>query len=506
MSRPGVEVTSSATAPATGVPTDTSVALFVGEAAMGPIDKPTRLVSLDSFTRVYGDRLAAAPLGYDAVDTYFHVGGASCYYMRCHDGGSAATADATALAAGSTANASSPGAWGNSLTLEVVATPGFTRSGKVSKSADEPAQSKHLTYPAPQATGAFMATVKLGTVIVATSLPLDLVGDLVDWVATTGYLTLDDANVADAVTVGSVTLAGGANGALPVSETGSVIDNALAAVPKTLGPMNVSVPGKSNVDTHGAILAHCALTNRVALLDGARGASPTLLTSAAGALRGAEEDRYGSLWAPWAVAPGLAGGTNRTVPWSPVQAALCARNDLGGNPNQACAGAWGEPPWILGLDQTFTEQECEDLLYAGVDTAREVYGTVQAYAFRTLVDPDGPRGEWRELNWARLNMAIVADSEAVAQDYVFAQLDGRGHTIAAFGGGLAGILIDYYAVDALFGDDVTEAFVVNVGPQVNTIDKLADGILSAVLMVRMSPHAELVRIDIVKQSVTVALV
>jgi hypothetical protein len=41
---------------------------------------------------------------------------------------------------------------------------------------------------------------------------------------------------------------------------------------------------------------------------------------------------------------------------------------------------------------------------------------------------------------------------------------------------------------------------------VNTIDKIADGILSAVMPCRMSPHAELVQIVTVKVPVTVALV
>ena len=45
-----------------------------------------------------------------------------------------------------------------------------------------------------------------------------------------------------------------------------------------------------------------------------------------------------------------------------------------------------------------------------------------------------------------------------------------------------------------------------VPKHVNTIENLSQGILSAALEVRMSPHAELVRIDIVKRSITVPLV
>ena len=110
------------------------------------------------------------------------------------------------------------------------------------------------------------------------------------------------------------------------------------------------------------------------------------------------------------------------------------------------------------------------------------------------------------MNWARLDMAIKARAKQKGQEWVFAQLDGRGHTISAFGGSLTGVLMDYYNMDALFGDDPTQAFAVNVGPSVNTIEKLADGILSAVMETRMSPHAELVQIVTVKVPVTVALV
>jgi hypothetical protein len=506
MSRPGVEVTSSASAPAQGVPTDTSVGFMVAEAASGPIDRPVQVASMDEWTKTFGSRLAAAPLGYDSADVFFHCGGATLYFMRCHDGADAASADASVVAVGGTVTATGPGAYGNDLTLDVVATPGGSTQSKSKKDKDK-SQVQSLTYPESQAgSGAFMATVSLGAKIVAASLPLDTVDELANWLATGTYVRLTGVTTGDPVTAGSVALAGGSDGTLPVTPGGGSVAAALAAIPKTLGPGNVTAPGKTASEDHGAVLSHCSLTNRVALLDGARGEDVQTLVSTAAVLRPALEARYGSLWAPWAVIPGIASGTTRVVPWSPVEAALCAANDLTGNPNQACAGAWGEPGYVLSLDQTISEDDCELLLYAGVNTAREVYGTVQAYAFRTLVDPTTEAREWLELNWARLNMAIVADCEAEGQSYVFSQLDGRGHTIAAFNGACAGVLGGYYDVDALFGNDVTEAFVVNTGPSVNTPESMADGRIRAVLSVRMSPHAELVEIQIVKEPITVSLV
>ena len=511
MSRPGVEVTSAASAPPLGVPTDTSVAFVIGEAQMGPTDRPTRLTSLTDFTTTYGDRITGVE-SYDALDTYFHEGGATAYFLRLSDGAAAATADATSIVAGNTLDAANPGAWGDGLKLDVVTTPGgTTQSSKSSKSKSSgngngAQRSALLTYPEQHAPGdTFMATVSLGGKAVQTSQPMTTQDELAQFLSSGPYLTITGSDGSAAIAAGSVTLAGGDDGTVPVTDAGALAD-ALAVINPELGPGQVLAPGRSTMDDHAALLAHAAATNRYAILDGGVHDDALALQSAAELLRGADEDRYGMLWGPWAVVPGLAPGTSRTVPWSPVQAALCARNDLAGNPNQAAAGSFGQTQWVTDLTQRFTPAECETLLYAGVDTARSVYGTIEAYAFRSLSDPAGNNQAWVQANYGRLAMAIVAEGEATGEDFVFSQIDGRGLDIAAFGGALAGDLITFYNAGALYGDDSTEAFVVNVGPAVNTPAKLADGVLSAVVSVRMSPHAELVQIQIVKQPITVSLV
>jgi hypothetical protein len=485
------------------VPTDTSVAFIVTEAQMGPVDGPTRLISLDQFTATYGQRIPGT-YGYDSVDAAFHDGVSAAYVQRLVQGAVAATGDAIAITGGVTAtlDAANPGAWGNNAALDLVTAPGGLTLTE---------RTRGLTYaePEPYAAG-YIATVSLAGKAVQTSVPLATVSDLVAFLAAGRYLRLTADNPTAALAVeGSVALAGGSDGTLPVAD-GSLVADALALIPPELGPGQVTAPGRTDVESHVALLTHAAGTqtagvNRVAFLDGGPTDDKPTLEGRAQALRGALEDRYGSLWAPWAVIPGLAPGTTRTVPWSAIQAGLCARVDAGGNPNQAAAGPWGESRYALDLTATYTKTEMEDLLYAGVNTARRVYGRIEAYGFRTLVDPAGPRQEWRELNHARLNMAIVAQSDAVGEDLTFAQLDGRGHTVAKFNGRLAAMLKTFYEADALFGEDVTEAFIVNTGPSVNTPEVAADGRMKAVLAVRMSPHAELVQIEIVKYPITVAL-
>ena len=512
MSRPGVEVYSAASAPPVGVPTDTSVAFIVGETQRGDATAPTLLHSLDEFNSAYGDRIVASQLAYDSVDAYFHEGGNSCYFMRVADGGVAATVAATAICAGTTATAQNPGTWGNQLTLAVTTAPTMMmldeessgKSGKSkSKDDDEEPRSELLDFPEQQAAG-FIAIVSYKGSAVQTSATLATNADLQAFLLKSPWLQVTGGTLTTALTVGTVTLTGGTDPTTPA--TGAALVTALAALPATLGPGQVLAPGRSANADQAAVLAHAAASNRFALLDGALSANVQSLQSAAALLRGATQDRYGMLWGPWAVIPGVAPGTTRTVPWSAIEAGLIARNDLAGNPNQAAAGPWGQTQYAVGLTQTFTTADMQAALYSGVCTARSVYGTIEAYAFRSLSDPAGNNQAWVQANHGRLAMAIVADGEATGEAFVFSQIDGRGLDIAAFGGALAGDLIRFYNAGALYGDDPTEAFVVNVGPSVNTIAKIADGILSAVVSVRMSPHAELVQITIVKQPVTVSLV
>jgi len=509
MSRPGVEVYSAASAPPRGAPTDTSVAFILSEAETGPVDAPTRLTSMDDYTRTYGARLPGS-YGYDSCDAAFHDGCTTIYFQRIDDGGAPATADATPIAGGGTLDAASPGTWGNDLSVNVVLAPaGLSGKSKGKNGNGTPPQSSRLTYDAaPQAAGQFMVTVTEAGTIVQTSLPIDTDNELAAFLAGGDYAVLTGAS-GNALVVGAVALAGGTNGTIPAADV-DALQAGLDCLTADLGPGQVLAPGRHDPEDHAALLAHAAGTsmskvNRVAFLDGGMSTDATELVTLAGASRGAQEDRYGALWGPWAVIPGLAPGTNRVVPWSALQAGICARSDAAGNPNQAAAGGFGVSQYAIDLVQSFTDDERETLLYAGVNTARSVYGSVEAYGFRTLVDPAGPRSQWRELNHARLNMAIVAQSNVVGESTVFAQIDGRGHTIAKFNGRLAAMLKGFYDDDALFGETASDAFVVNTGPAVNTPDKLADGVLSAVLSVRMSPHAELVQIYIVKYPITVTL-
>lgn len=276
---------------------------------------------------------------------------------------------------------------------------------------------------------------------------------------------------------------------------------ALDRLTADLGPGQVFAadPALAGVaDTQSALLAHAAATNRVALLSTPDGTAATL-AAAGTALQAASNGRYGALFGPSAIVPGVVAGTTRTVPYAAVQAGIIARNDVAYTPNQASAGVLGQTVYALDVNGRYTDAEYQTLNDAGVNMARLIYGSVRTYGYRAAVDPDASP-EWLSFGNGRLNMAIVAQAESVGERFVFSQLDGRRKTIAQFGGELAAVLAPFYDAGALYGETPSQAYDVNVGAQVNTAATIAAGELRAVISVRMSPFAEWVVIEIVKVS------
>jgi hypothetical protein len=273
----------------------------------------------------------------------------------------------------------------------------------------------------------------------------------------------------------------------------------------SLGPGQVSAPGQTDPLLAQALLDHTVDHNRVALLEAPAGLDAAGLQSYAAGLRSQAGARSGALFAPLAVIPGIAGGTTRLVGWSSVEAGIIARNDSRGlNPNEPAAGVNGASSYAIDLETRFTDAEYTTLNDASVDMAQYRWGALETYGYRTLVDP-AQVPQWWNFGNARLEMAIEADAGAIAERYVFSQMDGRGKMIAQFGGDLRAMLVPFYEQGSLYGATPEEAFQVNVGPSVNTPDTIANGELHAVIMVKMSPFAEYVLIEVVKVATTQAI-
>lgn len=493
--RPGVAVISRASAAPQGVPTDTTVGFIIGEALQGPVNVPTLITSQSQFVTIFGGRLATSYL-YDGVEMFFREGGATLYVTRLADGAVAATAEAPDFGDDAAVTANGPGAFGDGWQLKVSAVVGGTGS----------IQMPDRLIGAQQAAGGFSAQLldKNGGVL-QQSLEIGTTDDLVTWAASQGYVTVTGATPGTTLTAVTYTLAGGNDGTVPVVNA-ATLDTLLDTIVTELGPGQIWAPGKTDPNMQAALMVHASSHDRVALLDAPQGADVATLTANGLALRDQVTDRYASLWAPWVTCPGVAIGTTRTVPWSSFEAGIIARADAAaGHANIAAAGDNGQSFFATGVTQSFSDADRQNLLYAGVNTVRQRYGTIRAYGFRSLSDQNGLNGPWVQFNHGRLNMQITADCEEIGEEYVFSQLDGRGLMIAAFHGELNGMLGDLFDLGALYGDTPDDAYDINTSPSVNTIETISNGELHAILSVKMSPHAELVEIEIVKVALTEAL-
>ena len=119
---PGVyiEELQSAVRPIVGVSTSTTA--FVGRALRGPVDKPALLHSWAEFERTFGGLWQESRMSF-AVQHYFQNGGRDAVIVRVTRGVAAQATTSTASLSGPAGalalEASSPGQWGDQLTVEV---------------------------------------------------------------------------------------------------------------------------------------------------------------------------------------------------------------------------------------------------------------------------------------------------------------------------------------------------------------------------------------------------
>lgn len=272
-----------------------------------------------------------------------------------------------------------------------------------------------------------------------------------------------------------------------------------------LGPGQVSVIGETNnVALYTTILAHAKANNRVALLDVNDADNVAAMDTLGDGVRALTDAEYGALFGPWVDVPapsGVVGGTARAIPASPVIAGLIARADALGNPNRAAAGRDFPLQYVTGFRQVLTKANRESLLDAGVNTFATIYGVLENYGFQTAVAQTEENPYW-QFNCSRTRMWLKARAAAAGEPYVFRTIDGRGRLAAALKGDIDGVALELYGVDGLFGETPQEAFSVEVGASVNTVDDVAQGLLNAVIEARLSLHAKAVLIDLVTVPVT----
>jgi hypothetical protein len=293
-------------------------------------------------------------------------------------------------------------------------------------------------------------------------------------------------------------------GRMVVSKLGvDDLDDALARFTADLGPGQLVAP---EIVT-GPLMVDAAQwawdTNRIYHADGPDGATDAALITLANTVI-AGEGRFASLEADTLIIPGLASGQTREVPASIVKAALIARSDIAtGNPNLAAAGiANGRTRYVLGIKAERTDAARQTLAAAQVNTFKTVFGqAITAYDYVTLADLD-ELPQWWDLSGSRTVMAVRAREGAVAEQNMFGQIDGEGQFLARYEGGLRGELAALQRIGALYGNDTSPAYRVDVSSTVNPLANLAEGKVTAQLVLRTSPFARSLQLNVVRRAIT----
>ena len=452
---------------------DTGTAFVLGFTEKGP-DAPTPVRSLAEFVTRFGGRTDGQLL-YDTLDVAFREGLSQAVVVRVLGDAKAKATASIYDQSGSTsgdialsATAKDYGAGGNKLNVEAV-------------------------YTASPAGVVFKVSHDVDGLL-ETSPSFATRAEAVAWAS--DYVTLALGVSNELPRSQTVSLSGGADDHASADD-----DNwqaSLDLLVKELGPGQVAMPGRTTDAAHLQLAAHAAAFYRNPVLDFDDTAVVADLVADAGAVSGADGDRYCGAFGPWLVVPGIAAGTTRTVPASAAMLGLIARVEQanGGNSNVAAAGERYPLRYVTALTQdAFSDAERATLNGAGFNVLREIDGEIVVYGYRSLADPINDP-EWVQFSGSREMCALAAKLGAVLRMFVFEQIDGRGLKLAELGGLLAGVCLADYNLGALYGATPEEAFEVDTGAAVNTPSSLAAGQLKAAVRARTSPFAEQAEITV----------
>lgn len=453
---------------------DTGTAFVLGFTEKGPVT-PTPVRSLAEYVAIFGDRVSYGYL-YDTLDVAFREGLAQAYVQRV------------------------VGPSPVKGTIKLFDASGSTDPGDVSIIATA------KNYETNE--------LNLEVVNTAGSVVLIVTDDDEGTIETLGPFTTRAEIVA--ATSETFTFALGASTEVPrtasaASASGGTDDHsnatdtewaaALAKLTKELGPGQVAMPGRTTDTAHLQLAAHAAAFNRVAVLDFDDTATVADLLADADAVTGTTGDRNSAGFGPWAIVPGITAGTTRTVPYSAIQLGLIARAEArtDGNSNVAAAGEKfgdGISRYATGLTQAaFSDADRARLNLAGYNVARLIDGKVVTYGYRSLADRVNDP-EWVQFSGSREVCALAQEAGAVLRQFVFEQIDGKGHKLAELHGAIAGICKKHYDRGSLYGATAGDAYEVDTGPAVNPLAQLAEGIVKASIRARTSPTAEQVELEI----------
>ena len=424
--------------PPPGLSTPSGQAFILGITQKGPVDKAVQVTGLADYRAVFGDRAGGSDT-YDTVEMAFKEGLARAWIVRL--AGPAALAASKSVGT-LTVTATSPGAWGNSVTA------GWTNSTKT------------LTVDGVGYPGADLATLQAALKLGAA--PVTVTG------------TLPNADVA------SGALTGGTD-----DNANAVLSSRLDLFNAALGDGAVTICGKSSSQVASALSAHCQATNRLGVIPAANGAT---LSAALTELVSLTDP---SLLLAW---PQVTAGS-KTYSAAAYALGPRARAPASGNPVASPISARsGTARFATGVVTEITDAEWKQANAAGLSVIRSVGGQVRLFGWRSVAAPGGAL-TLQGANYRDLICRVAAGCQQIAEEFVGETIDGKGLALSAFAGRLTGFMESIKV--ALTAGVSDPGYVIDVGPGVNPPQQIANGLIKANVSFRAAGTAEFITIAVV---------
>lgn len=424
--------------PPPGLSTPSGQAFILGVTQKGPVSQAVKVTGLADYRAVFGDRAGGTAM-YDTVEMAFKEGLAQAWIVRL--AGPAALAASKSVGT-LTVTATSPGAWGNSITA------GWTNASKT-LTVDG------VGYPCSDL-ASLQAALKLGAAPVTV----------------TGTLPTSD--------VASGALSSGTD-----DNANAVLSDRLALFNASLGDGAVTIVGKSASVVSSALASHCQATNRLGLVPAASGST---LSAALTELLTLTDPSLTMLW------PDITAGSKQ---YTLVGLALGARAraHASGNPVASpIAAKYGTARFATGVLTDITDAEWNTANAAGLSIARVFNGQVRLFGWRSVAAPGGAL-TLQGANYRDLMCRVAAGCQQIADEFAGETIDGKGLALSAFAGRLVGFLESIKTSFAAGAND--PGYLVDVGPGVNPPSQIANGLIKANVSFRAAGTAEFITIAVV---------
>lgn len=452
---------------------------IAGVTERGSATEPSLIRSLSQYERVFGGRTPYSSAMYDTARMFWEEGGADLVVSRVVG----------------------PAAVKGALTLkDRAAVPVDTVRFQI---LEPGAHSAQTTVEVLNNGGAVDIILRDGDGVLQRFINLGTVTDIVEAMSQSPYVRATDlgsATVAPtnlpAVTVSPLPLAAGTDDRENI--VAATVAAALNAAGNVAPGGAVAAPGYPADVIGSLLLAHAAAHNKIALLSMDVDATRAEAKAAALALSADEFAEYGGLFYPHMIVPD--GSRSRRISPEGYVAAVRARAHLEVGAWQVPAGERALTRWATDLVDPLDEGANSDLNDSYVSGIVKDNGRVRLYGWSSL-SPD--RENLRMLTARDMLNNLSIWIKAALQPHVFDVIDGNNQTLTIIKSDVVGILSPIAEAGGLYarrsGDsEIDPGYSVSVDRAINSLDSLGRDEVNVAVAVRLSPTAQLIKVQIVK--------